>query len=184
MKIAITTAAVVGGLLLTAGTASAASSYQCQQYAQAQADAYAPNGQGAVAGGLVGALGGAAIAGITGGNAGTGAIVGGVGGAVVGGTMNQQKRKEVYDNAYWSCMNKGGPAPQPIYAPVPAGSAMVKQTANLRSTPEVNPYNIVGQLPGGAVVPVTSCNGYGWCTVALAGGGSAWVSQSLLRFGG
>lgn len=119
MKKFLMAATAVGGIALFAGNALAASDYECRGYAQQQADAYAPNGQGAVAGGLLGALGGAAIAGISGGNAGTGAIAGGVGGAVIGGVGNQQKRQDVYNQAYWDCMNAGrrGPPPQPVYDP-------------------------------------------------------------------
>jgi hypothetical protein len=118
MKKLVLAAAAVGGVTLFAGNALAATDYQCRVYAQQQADAYAPNGQGAVAGGLLGALGGAAIAGITGGNAGTGAIVGGVGGAVVGGAANQGNRQQIFNNAYWACRN-GSSSVQPIYDPGP-----------------------------------------------------------------
>jgi hypothetical protein len=117
MKKLLVTAAALGGVTLFAGNALAASDYQCRIYAQQQADQYAPNGQGAVAGGLLGALGGAAIAGISGGNAGTGAIVGGVGGAVVGGAANQGNRQQIFNNAYWSCRNGGTVQAQPIYDP-------------------------------------------------------------------
>jgi hypothetical protein len=116
MKKLLLAATALGGVALFAGNALAASEYQCRAYAQQQADAYAPTGQGAVTGGLLGALGGAAIAGISGGNTGTGAIAGGVGGAVIGGVGNQQKRQEIYNQAYWSCMGSA-PQPQPIYDP-------------------------------------------------------------------
>ena len=123
MKKLLMAAAALGGVVLFAGNALAASEYQCRSYAQQQADTYAPNGQGAVAGGLLGALGGAAIAGIAGGNAGTGAIAGGVGGAVIGGVDNQQKRQQIYNQAYWSCMGSAPPPAQPIYdaGPPPPG---------------------------------------------------------------
>ena len=122
MKKLLMAAAAVGGVVLFAGQALAASDYECRSYAQQQADAYAPNGQGAVAGGLLGALGGAAIAGIAHGNVGTGALAGGVGGAVVGGVGNQANRRDIYDRAYWSCMNSGrraAPPPAPVYDPGP-----------------------------------------------------------------
>jgi hypothetical protein len=114
MKKLMMAAAAVGGVVLFAGNALAASDYECRVYAQQQADTYAPTGQGLVAGGLLGAIGGGLIEGATGGNAGTGAAIGGVGGAVVGGAANQQNRQEIYNQAYWSCMN-GGPQPAPVY---------------------------------------------------------------------
>ena len=126
MKKLLMAATALGGIALFAGNAFAASDYECRAYAQDQADASNPNGQGAVTGGLLGALGGAAIAGIAHGNVGTGAIAGGVGGAVIGGVGNQDARQRVYQRAYWDCMNSGrGPryAPQPVYdaGPPPPG---------------------------------------------------------------
>ena len=109
----------LAGIALFSGSAFAASDYECRGYAQQQADAYAPNGQGALAGGLLGAGAGALIGGIGHGNVGTGALVGGIGGAVVGGAMNQDKRQQVYNQAYWQCRNSGPryAAPQPVYDP-------------------------------------------------------------------
>ena len=107
MKKLMMTVAALGGVTLFAGNALAASDYDCRVYAEQQANAYAPNGAGAVTGGLLGALGGAAIAGISGGNTGTGAIAGGVGGAVIGGVGNQQNRQQIYNNAYWQCRGQG-----------------------------------------------------------------------------
>jgi hypothetical protein len=124
MKKLLVAVAALGGVALFAGNAFAASDYQCRGYAQQQADAYAPNGKGALVGGVFGAGLGAIIAGATGGNAGTGALVGGAGGAVVGGAANQQNRQDVYNQAYWQCMNSGQQAPvQPIYdeGPPPPG---------------------------------------------------------------
>jgi hypothetical protein len=124
MKKLLMAATALGGVVLFAGNALAASEYQCRAYAQQQADAYAPNGQGALAGGLLGAGAGALIAGIGHGNVGTGALVGGAGGAVIGGVGNQQKRQDIYNQAYWSCMGSGpAVAPQPIYdaGPPPPG---------------------------------------------------------------
>jgi hypothetical protein len=120
MKKLLLAATALAGIALFSGSAFAASDYECRSYAQQQADAYAPNGQGALAGGLLGAGAGALIGGIGHGNVGTGALVGGIGGAVVGGAMNQNKRQEVFNQAYSDCMNSGrGPryAPQPVYDP-------------------------------------------------------------------
>ena len=116
MKNLLMAAAAIGGVMLFAGNALAASQYECQSYAQSQADAYAPTGKGALVGGAFGAGLGAIIAGATGGNAGTGAIAGGVGGAVLGGAANQSERQRIYNEAYWNCMNSG-PAPAPVYDP-------------------------------------------------------------------
>ncbi len=116
MKKLLMAATALGGVALFAGNALAASDYQCRAYAQQQADAYAPTGQGLVVGGVLGAITGGLIAGSTGGNAGTGAAIGAGGGAIAGGAINQQKRHEVYNQAYWQCMG-GQPQPQPIYDP-------------------------------------------------------------------
>jgi hypothetical protein len=189
MKTLFTTAVLIGGMLMFAGTANAASQWQCQQYAQNQTDSYAPNGQGMVAGGLLGALGGAGIASITHGNAGTGALIGGVGGAVVGGTINQDKRQQIYNQAYYSCMNGGGyarPNPgyaqpmyaQPVYAPPPlSGQATVTTTANVRSGPGTQ-YPVMSTLFGGTVVSIGQCVP-GWCSIGMPGG-QGWMSRSLL----
>ncbi len=120
MKKLLLAATAVGGIALFAGNAFAASDYQCRNYAQSQADQYAPNGKGALVGGLLGAGAGALIGGISHGNAGTGAIVGGVGGAVIGGAANQGERDRIYRQAYRDCMGSGPRAPaQPIYSPQP-----------------------------------------------------------------
>ena len=176
----VTTAAALGGIALFAGNAMAASDSYCRSYAQNEVNKYA-NPVGAAAGGcIVGGVLGSLLSNGNGGAIAGGCVAGGAGGIV----LTEQKRQEIFNQAYWSCKGTR-PQPQPIYAPsVPAGSAYVKQTANLRSTPEVNPYNIVGQLPGGSVVAITSCNGAGWCTTPWGPGSSAWVSQSLLQFGG
>jgi hypothetical protein len=175
------TVAALGGIGLFAGNALAASDSYCRSYANNEVNRYAnPVGTavgGCVVGGILGSL-------LSNGNG--GAVAGGcVAGGATGLVLTDQKRSEIFNTAYWSCMNKGGQKPQQIYAPqpVPAGSAYVKQTANLRSTPQITPYNVVGQLPGGVVVPIISCDGGGWCATPY-GGGSAWVSQSLLSFGG
>ena len=181
MKTLFTTAALLGGILMFAGTANAASQWQCQQYAQNQADAYAPTGQGLVVGGLLGALGGGAIAGISGGHAETGALIGGVGGAVVGGAANQNKRQQIYNQAFYQCMNGGGGGfiakPKPIYAPSFGGSATVASTANVRTGPGTN-YGVIMQVYAGTEVSIGQCTP-GWCAIGIPGG-QGWVSRSLL----
>jgi hypothetical protein len=176
----VTTIAALGGVALFAGNAMAASDAYCRSYANNEVNKYAnPVGSAAVgclAGGVLGSLlsngNGGAIAG--------GCVAGGAGGLV----LTDAKRNEIYQQAYWSCRGTAPPKAQPIYVPqIPAGSAYVKTTANLRSTPEVNPYNKVGTAPGGSILPITSCNGYGWCTTPFSGG-SVWIAQSVLSFGG
>jgi hypothetical protein len=91
MKTLIGFVAVAGVLALSAGSASAQSSWQCKQYAQNYASQYGNPGASAVGGAL---LGGAANSGYT---------------------YNQ-----AYNAAYWDCMNNGGPGPQPVYGPGPS----------------------------------------------------------------
>ena len=180
----VSTIAALGGVALFAGNAMAASDAVCRNYAQNEVNKYA-NPVGAAAGGcIVGGVLGSLLSNGNGGAIAGGCVAGGAGGLV----LTDAKRNEIYNQAYWSCRNDGSgpkPKPVPIYQPsIPAGSAYVKTTANLRSTPEVNPYNVVGQMPGGVVTPVLSCNGLRWCVVPTSGGGQAWISQSLLQFGG
>jgi hypothetical protein len=177
MKKILMTVAALGGIALFAGDALAASDAYCRNYAQNEVNRYAnPVGSaalGCVGGGIIGSL-------LSNGNGGAVA-----GGCVAGGAttlvLTDAKRRQIFDQAYNQCRyGNAGPA-QPIYAPIPAGSARVKTTANVRSTPQIAPYNIITQVSGGSIVPVTSCNGYGWCSIAL-GNGSGWIAQSLLQF--
>jgi hypothetical protein len=181
MKTLFTTAALVVGVLTFAGTADAASQRQCQQYAQSEADAYAPNGQGLVVGGILGALGGAGIASVTHGNAGTGALIGGVGGAVVGGTLNQNKRQQIYNEAFYSCMNGGGgyvARPKPIYAqPQLSGSATIASNTTVRRGPGTK-YSAIMTVYAGASVSIGQCT-RNWCSISIPGG-SGWVKRTLL----
>jgi len=179
----VTTIAAIGGVALFAGNAMAASDSYCRSYANNEVNKYA-NPVGAAAGGcLVGGVLGSLLSNGNGGAIAGGCVAGGAGGIV----LTEQKRNEIFQQAYWSCKGSAPPPAQPIYAPqpIPAGSAYVKQSANLRSSPEVNPYNKLGTAPGGSILQITSCNGYGWCTTPFAGpGGVAWIAQSVLSFGG
>jgi len=106
--------AVGGALALSAGSASAASSWQCKQYAQQVASQYGGNpGASAAAGGIFGGLLGAGIAGATGGNVGTGAAIGAGVGVVGGLASSGPAYQDAYNQAYWDCMNQ--PGPQPVY---------------------------------------------------------------------
>lgn len=53
-----------------------------------------PTEQSTLSGAAIGALGGAAISGLSGGNAGVGALVGGAAGAVVGNIYGQKQEKK------------------------------------------------------------------------------------------
>ena len=116
MKTMHATAALLGGLVIAAaGSANAATPYECEMYAQNAAEQQYPYGGGAVTGGVFGALIGAGIAGATGGNVGTGAGVGAGAGLIVGSAGWQQKKKQAHDLAYAQCIGSG----QPVYAPGP-----------------------------------------------------------------
>ncbi len=183
MKTLFTIAAAVGSVMLMSGAASAATQWQCQQFAQQQAQAYAPPGAGLVGGGLLGALGGAALGAATGGNAGTGAIIGGVGGAVVGGAMNQSKYNQIYQQAYWNCMNGGGgvapkPQPMPVVGPAPSGQATVYQALNVRNAP--GGPAVIFVLQPYSTVAVNGCQP-SWCQVSTPAGWG-WASRKYLYF--
>jgi hypothetical protein len=110
--------AVAGAMALTAGSASAASSWQCKKYAQQYASQYGNPGSNVVGGALLGGFLGAGIAGATGGNVGTGAAIGAGVGAVGGAASSGYE--QAYNEAYWDCMNgPGGPGPMPAYGPGP-----------------------------------------------------------------
>jgi hypothetical protein len=107
--------AFAGLLALGAGQASAASDWQCQEYAANVANASVNPGQNTIQNGLLGAGVGALIAGATKGNVATGAAIGGGVGIVGTAAANNDKWNRKYQKAYYKCMNGGGPAPQPVY---------------------------------------------------------------------
>ena len=187
MKTLFTTMALASGLIVAAGTAHAASAYECQQFAQAQMEAAYPTGGGAAAGAIGGGILGGLIAGATGGNVGTGVGVGAVGGLVVGSASWQAKRKQVFDSAYWSCMNSGPPAPppaQPVYAPVPPYMGTVYQGLNVRSGGSTA-YPVLFVLQPGEVFQVVDCGasiGFpGWCYIQRSNGQAGYASRSYLK---
>jgi hypothetical protein len=155
------TVAALAGVALYAGNALAASDYECRIYAQQQADQYNPTGKGLIVGGALGALGGAGIAAIAGGNAGTGAIVGGVAGGTYGGISNQQQRQKVYESAYWSCRN-GGAQPQPVYNPGTAPPGCGQQYWMQQCAAKYNSF----QWSGPNACQFKGYDGYWhWCSV-------------------
>lgn len=183
MKTLFTTLAVAGALMLAAGSANAATQAQCQAYAQQQAQMMTNQGGAAVTGGVIGAIAG----GLIGGNnnaAVPGAIIGGVGGAMVGGAASQAKFNQIYQQAYWQCMNGGGgpvpmPAPQPIVGPAPGPQAGVYQALNVRSCASTS-CAVIGVIQPGSIVSVSSCSP-SWCQVGIPQGWG-WASRKYLYF--
>jgi hypothetical protein len=187
MKSIRATAVALGGLvIMAAGSANAATPYECEQYAQSVAEQQYPTGGGVVAGGVVGALLGAGIAGATGGNVGTGAAIGAGGGLVVGSSAWQAKKKQAHDLAYAQCMGPGTPvyAPgAPVYGPPPPvypvgpfnGVISGASAVNVRQGPGTQ-YAIIGSVVQGQNVGIQGCGG-GWCALA---GGYGYVSQSYV----
>jgi hypothetical protein len=196
MKTLFTTLAVAGALVLAAGSANAATQAQCQAYAQQTAQAYAPPGGGALAGGVIGAIAGGLIGGANNNNAAIpGAIIGGAGGAIVGGAATQAKYNQIYQQAYWQCMNGGVVTPQPIYQPqpqpgqvfpAPGAQAGVYQSLNVRVCPAATAQcPAIGTIQPGSFVPVNGCTsanpGQGWCQVGIPAGWG-WASAKYLYF--
>ena len=114
MKILAGMIAAAGLLALTAGSASAASDWQCRQYATNFANANTNGAKNTVEGGLIGAGVGAFIAGVTNNNVGTGALIGGAVGATGGAASTSAKWNNKFQKAYYQCMN-GGMKAQPVY---------------------------------------------------------------------
>jgi uncharacterized protein YcfJ len=120
MRILVAACAVLGTLALGSGTASAASPSQCHNQAMAYANKYANPAGGALAGGVIGAIGGGILGEVIGqgkGAVGAGALIGGGTGAVIGASKQKKKHQQLYDQAYYDCMNQ--PPPQPIYYEIP-----------------------------------------------------------------
>src|SRR5688572_7760609 len=123
MKTLLATAALLGGVSLLSGTASAATPYECQVYAQQYAEQQYPTGGGALGGGVFGGILGAGIAAATGNKPGTGAAIGATAGLVVGSSAWQAEKKRAHDLAYSQCISNVTPVyatPPPVYAPGPS----------------------------------------------------------------
>jgi uncharacterized protein YgiM (DUF1202 family) len=191
MKTLFATVALVGGLVMLAGTASAQTAFQCQQYAQNYAEQQYPQGGGAVAGAIGGGILGGIIAGATGNNVGGGVGIGAAGGLVVGSVAWQNAKKQAYDQAYAQCLGQGqpvyAPAP-PVYQPVGPFNGVIYNTSslNVRQGPGTG-YGVVGTLTPGVVFGVSGCQG-GWCNVSFQVYGpygaqnvSGWASQTYIR---
>jgi hypothetical protein len=180
MKTVLASAVLVGGLVM-AGTANAATPYECELYAQNVAEQQYPTGGGALVGGVVGGVGGGLLAGALGGKPGVGAGVGAVGGVAVGSAAYQANKKKAHDLAYASCLSSATPAaigPVPVvFPPVPFNATIKGSALNVRGGPGTN-YPVLWQLTAGMVFVVNGCN-VGWC-VMNQNGAVGYVSQSYV----
>jgi len=135
MKIIVTALAVVGTMALS-GTASAQNSIHCQNQATAYANQYANPVVGGVGGGVVGAVGGGVLGKLLGKGkkaVKAGALIGGTAGVLVGASKAKQKHQQLYNEAYYNCMNTPAPAPTQVYyqAP-PAGTPQWNYECSLK----------------------------------------------------
>jgi hypothetical protein len=180
MKIIMTTIAAVGAALMFASPAAAQSQWEkCHYNAQVYAVNNTNVGGATVGSAVLGGLLGLGISSVTGnvntaGNVAIGAGVGGVAGFVA----SNAKQKQLYDSYMASCM--GGMQPQPVYAPVGPGQAMVKTGANVRTGPGTG-YAVITQLAGGTVVNLGQISPNNWCAIGFYSG-SGWMACSLLQY--
>jgi uncharacterized protein YgiM (DUF1202 family) len=188
MKTLLATTLVLAGLVVSAaGSANAASAYQCQVYAQNAAEQQYPTGGGAVGGGIAGGIIGGLVAGATGGKVGNGVALGAGAGLVVGSVAWQNAKKQAYDNAYAGCLDSNAqpvsaPPPQ-VYSPPPPTSGPFNgvisgaSSVNVRNGPGTN-YAVIGQMYAQQSVSVASCGG-GWCQIYLSNG-VGFVAQNYI----
>ena len=113
MKIMATAIALLGGVTMMTGAASAQTPAQCDYQAKQYANTYANPGGNVVGGAVTGAVIGGIASSIFGGNVGAGIAAGAVGGGVVGGVAGSAQWNELYNQAYWQCMNSA-PPPLPV----------------------------------------------------------------------
>jgi hypothetical protein len=114
--------AIVAIAFLAVGveTASAGSPGYCDQYARSYANQYSNKGGQIVGGAVAGAVGGAILGGIFGGGhnrVGNGAAIGAGVGALSGAASNSPYWNQLYQDAYYQCMNSPGPQAAPVYQP-------------------------------------------------------------------
>lgn len=120
MKTLVAAAALIGGLALMVGQASAQTYQQCQAQAKAYADANVNAGQSAVETGIGGAILGGIIGSFSA-DAGKGALTGLGVGAAAGLVGSEVKWQRLYDAAFQQCVNQASYQGQPAYqAPAPA----------------------------------------------------------------
>ncbi len=185
MKRILTTAVVVAGSLMVAGSAFAASASYCDSYARGEMERIYPTGGGAATGAIAGGILGGLVAGATHGNVGTGIGVGAGAGLVVGSASWQAKRNAVYQQAYASCMGGPGgpppPPPQPINYPPGTFNATVYIQLNVRQGGGTNYPVLFSLVPGEHFSAVCGNTGYpGWCYVTRANGQAGYASQSYI----
>ena len=105
MQTLATAVAFIGGVTLLAGNAAAATPAQCDYQARQYADTYVNPAGNVVGGAATGALIGGIASAIFGGNVGTGIVAGAVGGGVVGAVGGSAEWMQLYDQAYYECIN-------------------------------------------------------------------------------
>jgi uncharacterized protein YcfJ len=127
-------AAALALLALGVESASAASPAYCDRYARDYANANSNKGGQIVGGAVTGAIGGALLGGIFGGGhnrVANGAAIGAGVGALSGAASNSPYWNQLYEDAYYQCINSPGPRPAPVYDPgydlPPVGSRAWKQ---------------------------------------------------------
>ena len=189
MKTLLASAAIFGGLAIAAaGTASAATPYDCEIYAQNYAEQQYPTGGGAVTGAVGGGILGGLIAGATGNKVGNGVGVGVAAGLVVGSVAWQNAKRNAHDLAYSQCIGGAKPVvatPPPVYGPPPVYptsgpfNAVINgaSSVNVRNGPGTN-YAVIGQVYSQQGVSVAGCGG-GWCQIYLSTG-VGFVSQTYV----
>ena len=118
MKSLLTTAALVAGLAVVAGDASAKSAAYCSQVANNYVQNYTHPVGAAVVGCGLGALAGQLLSNGNGGAVAGGCALGAGGGLV----LSNARRTELYNQAFNQCMYGGGGGAQPIGSgPMPSG---------------------------------------------------------------
>lgn len=134
MKIFVTALAVVGTMALSSGSASAQDGTFCHNQAVAYANQHANPVAGGVGGGIIGAVGGGVLGKVLGKGkkaVKAGALIGGTAGAMVGAAKANEKRQQLYNQAYYNCMNTPAPT-QVIYDAPPAGTPQWNYQCSLK----------------------------------------------------
>lgn len=170
---------VIGAALCAVpGTAFALTPWECEQQAQAYAEAQYPEGGGAARGATGGAIFGGIFSAITGGRPAQGALLGAGGGLVVGSALWQEAKRDAHDGYLNNCLANVSAQPPSVLPPVPFPSTINARTLNVRSGPGTN-YPVVWRIDAGQVFEVVACNSPGWCWIDQ-NGANGFVSSSYL----